>query len=76
MVFESNTIRSPQSNRATTSVAGKHADQSRQMRRASRRTARIDTEMLGTQDASSRTKLTLEDELWLRNALQSRLPIF
>jgi len=76
MVFESNTMRSPQGRVLGTSSNAKSGNQHGQRRKASRLTAKVDNDMLGSNDRSSRTKLTLEDELWLRNALQSRLPIF
>jgi hypothetical protein len=77
MVFESNKMRSPHSSVISSSARNGKLNASAQKRKPSRLTASVDNDMLGSQDNnSSRTQLTREDELWLRNALQSRLPIF
>jgi hypothetical protein len=45
--------------------------------RPSRLTASVDREMLGShEEQTGRPKLAPEEELWLKRALQSRLPIF
>jgi hypothetical protein len=45
--------------------------------RPSRLTASVDREMLGLhEDQTGRPKLAPEEELWLKRALQTRLPIF
>jgi hypothetical protein len=74
MVFESNTMQSTQNSGLNTAISGKNQVRKR---KPSRLTAKVDNEMLGSHERpSARTLLTQEDEQWLRNALQSRLPIF
>jgi len=75
MVFESKKMRSPQTSVLSSTGTG-NGNLAVQKRKASRLTAKVDYDMLGSQKQSSRTKLSLDDEMWIRNALQSRLPIF
>ena len=70
-----NKLSSPHSS-AVHLATGKTSDHAAGKRNASRMTAKIDNDMLGSQDDRTKTRLSPEDELWLRNALQARLPIF
>lgn len=70
-----NKLSSPH-NSAVHLATGNKSDQTSPRRKASRLTEKIDNDMLGSQEDRTRTRLTPEDELWLRNALQARLPIF
>ena len=70
-----NKLSSPHSS-AVHLATGNKSDHTSDRRQASRLTAKIDNDMLGSQEDRTRTRLTPEDEQWLRNALQARLPIF
>ncbi len=70
-----NKLSSPHSS-AVNLATGSKSDELAGKGKASRMTAKIDNDMLGTPEDRTRTRLSLEDELWLRNALQARLPIF